>query len=138
MRRKIMFVPHRQKQSGVMRSFGRIDRNMSTQNSGKNSGRRGRIENLKPWRKGQSGNPGGRPKRDLPAEIAAAIFEENHAEIYRAMFKALLKGNPKVFAVLADRAYGRVTHSSAQSENASAEPGRIVVEFVDVAKLEEP
>jgi hypothetical protein len=108
---------------------------MSTQNSRKNSGRRGRIENLKPRRKGQSGNPGGRPKRARSADIAAAIFEENDAEIYHAMRKALVKGNPKVFAVLADRAFGRVTHSSAQWENAEA--GKIVVEFVDVAELEE-
>jgi hypothetical protein len=27
-----------------------------------NSGKRGRVENLKPWKPGQSGNPGGRPK----------------------------------------------------------------------------
>jgi len=109
---------------------------MSTQNSGKNCGRRGRIENLKPWRKGQSGNPGGRPKRDLSAEIAAAIFEENYAEIYRAMLKALLKGNPKVFAVLADRAYGRVT--TAPLESATAVEPKISVKFVNVAELDEP
>jgi hypothetical protein len=35
----------------------------------------GRKGNLKPWKPGQSGNPGGRPKRDLAAEIARAIFE---------------------------------------------------------------
>ena len=29
--------------------------------------------------------------------------------IYRAMLKALLKGNPEVFAVLADRAFGKLT-----------------------------
>lgn len=35
----------------------------SADNSGGNSGRRrGRPENLKPFKKGQSGNPGGRPK----------------------------------------------------------------------------
>ena len=107
---------------------------MSTQNSGKNSGRGGRIENLKPWKKGQSGNPGGRPKRGRSADIAVAIFEENSAEIYHAMRKALLKGNPKVFAVLADRAFGRVTHSSDQADDGK----KIIVEFVDVAELEEP
>jgi len=50
--------------------------------------------------------------------------------------KALLKGNPKVFAVLADRAFGRITHSSDQSK--SADDGKIIVEFVDVAELEKP
>jgi hypothetical protein len=37
----------------------------------------GRIANLKPWKPGQSGNPGGRPKRDLAAEIARSIFERD-------------------------------------------------------------
>ncbi len=71
--------------------------------------KRGRAENLKPWDPGQSGNPGGRPKKDIEAEIAQRVFEENADAIYRAMLKALLKGDPEVFAVLADRAYGKLT-----------------------------
>lgn len=42
------------------------------QNSGETVA--GRIENLKPWPKGVSGNPGGRPKRDLSSEIAQGRF----------------------------------------------------------------
>ena len=68
----------------------------------------GRIENLKPWPKGTSGNPGGRPKRDIAAEIAEAIFERNPNAIYKAMLRELKRGNPRVFAILADRAYGKV------------------------------
>jgi hypothetical protein len=68
----------------------------------------GRIENLKPWPKGVSGNPGGRPKRDLSAEIAQAVFENNPEAIYHAMLKALKKGNARVFDVLAVRAYGKM------------------------------
>ena len=40
----------------------------STQNSGKADGRKqnkGRVENLKPFPKGVSGNPGGRPRSEL-------------------------------------------------------------------------
>jgi hypothetical protein len=70
--------------------------------------KRGRIENLKPWKPGQSGNPGGRPKHDVASDIACAVFEGNEEAVYRAMRKALLKGDPKVFAVLADRAYGKL------------------------------
>jgi hypothetical protein len=68
----------------------------------------GRIQNLKPWPKGVSGNPGGRPKRDLSSEIARAVFENNPEAIYRAMARALLRGKPETFKVLADRAYGKV------------------------------
>jgi hypothetical protein len=67
----------------------------------------GRYQNLKPWQKGVSGNPGGRPKRDTAAEIAQAIFGENPEAIYGAMLKALKKGDPRVFAVLAERAFGK-------------------------------
>ena len=35
----------------------------------------GRVQNLKPWPKGVSGNPGGRPKRDLASEIAQGAEE---------------------------------------------------------------
>ena len=68
----------------------------------------GRIENLKPWPKGVSGNPGGRPKSDMSAEIARAVFENNPEAIYRAVTRALCKGNTRAFKVLADRAYGKV------------------------------
>jgi hypothetical protein len=70
--------------------------------------RRGRIENLKPWKPGQSGNPGGRPKKDIGSEIARAVIEGNQEAIYRAMAKALLRGNAHTFEALANRAYGKV------------------------------
>lgn len=69
----------------------------------------GRIENLRPWPKGTSGNPGGRPKDDVAKEIAAAIFTENRDQIYTAMGKALLKGNAYTFKELAERAFGKLT-----------------------------
>ena len=69
------------------------------------------------FKPGQSGNPGGRPKRDMAAEIAQAIFEENPEAIYRAMLKALKRGNPKVFAVLAERGFGRLKETIELSTN---------------------
>ena len=57
------------------------------------------------WQKGQSGNPGGRHKKDV-SSIAQAVFEKNEDTNYRAMLKGLKRRNPKMFAVLADRAFG--------------------------------
>jgi hypothetical protein len=37
----------------------------------------GRVENLKPFKPRQSGNPGGRPKKDLASIIAREVFAEN-------------------------------------------------------------
>ena len=68
------------------------------------------VQNLKPWPKGVSGNAGGRPKNDVGREIAQAVLENNREAICRALRKALLRGNAYVFRVLADRAYGKVSH----------------------------
>jgi len=68
----------------------------------------GRVENLKPWPKGVSGNPGGRPRHDIAREIAQEVFENNREAIYAAMTRALLKGNAHTFKELCDRAYGKV------------------------------
>jgi hypothetical protein len=74
--------------------------------------RRGRIENLKPWKPGQTGNPAGKngwqERRDLAAEIARAIFENDGPAIYAAFAKVLRKGSPYGFQVLADRAFGKL------------------------------
>lgn len=55
------------------------------------------LNNLKPWKKGQSGNPNGRPKRILPRledvlrECLGSLSEEDQeAEIYKIV-KALIK-----------------------------------------------
>ena len=55
---------------------------------------------------GRTAGRSGRPKVDLAAEIARAIFEKNRDAIEKAFVKALKRGNPEVFAVLADRARG--------------------------------
>jgi hypothetical protein len=60
------------------------------------------------WKPGQSGNPSGRPRHDLAAEIAKAIFENNPELIYKAYAKAVAKGNAYAYQVLADRAYGKL------------------------------
>lgn len=60
------------------------------------------------WKPGQSGNPGGRPKKDKASDISVKIFEENAEAIEKAMLAALKKGDARVFQVLADRGYGKL------------------------------
>lgn len=91
----------------------------------------GRIENLKPWKPGRSGNPGGRPKVDLAAEIARAIFESDTEAIKRVFAAELRKGNSKVFNALADRAYGKPRQSlDFSAGDAEDNPTCIQVVFV--------
>lgn len=46
---------------------------MSTQNSGKNSG-------LRPWKRGQSGNPGGRPKANIALRTKCRELDDEMLE----------------------------------------------------------
>lgn len=116
---------------------------MSTENSGRN---RGNVENLKPhqFKPGESGNPGGRPKRlpitdrlldqlekPLPARMKASL-PELFAEVYGAdptftdllafrLIEASGKGNLKALALLLDRVEGKVPQNVGLSGE-SAEP----------------
>jgi hypothetical protein len=65
------------------------------------------------WQPGQSGNPMGKRRGDLAAEIARACFENNSDALYKAFSKALLKGNAYAFKELADRAFGKLKETHA-------------------------
>ena len=77
------------------------------------NGRKYGVPNLKPWKPGESGNPGGRPKNDLAREIAQAIFQNDAEAIYAAFAKALRSGNAYSFDVLANRAFGKLKETIA-------------------------
>lgn len=92
------------------------------------------LANLRPaWAKGESGNPGGRPKRDIAAEIAQLVFESSPEAIAKAMLKKLKKGDAKSFTALADRAYGKAHQ---QMQHSGEIVHRLVLENVDVAAQE--
>jgi len=98
----------------------------------------GNVQNLKPWKPGQSGNPGGRPKRDLAAEIARAIFEQDSEAITRKFAAELRKGNARVFSALADRAYGKPRQQIEQvGEDGGPIQSRVIVSFVRTGEEEE-
>ena len=83
---------------------------MATQNNGKNKG----IANLKPFKPGQSGNPGGRPKKKPLTELYERILADpkNLAAIEKAVVKALSNGSMAMVLLLreiTDRVEGKVT-----------------------------
>lgn len=93
-----------------------------TQNSDKNSGKRpGRPENLTPWKPGQSGNPGGRPKgaplasacREL---LSAPLPNDSQGRTYAEVIANMLAdkaiaGDIRAAQEIADRAEGRTRQS---------------------------
>lgn len=60
------------------------------------------------WVPGVSGNPAGRARQDVGAEIARAVLENNQEAVYNALSSALLKGNFYGFKELCDRGWGKL------------------------------
>lgn len=74
-------------------------------------------DNLKPWEKGQSGNPAGRPKGSrnrttIVRELleAKAVNGEGQVvdQITRALIQKAAEGDTRAFKELMDSAYGKV------------------------------
>jgi hypothetical protein len=65
----------------------------TTQNSEKTVGkkRRGKVENLKPWKEGESGNPGGRPKRRPISEVLLDALLADDGKLLHKFVEAGLK-----------------------------------------------
>ena len=88
---------------------------MPTQNSGKNSGKpQGRPENLTPWKPGQSGNPGGRPKKKPLTEALEKIYSDPKECLAaaRALAKKARAGSIAHFQEAANRLKGPVPEQS--------------------------
>ncbi len=86
----------------------------------------GRVENLKAWPKGTSGNPGGRPKKKAITEELERLLEQEApnangqtwaAVIAETLVKLARQGDVKAAREVADRTEGRTV----QSLNVSAE-----------------
>jgi len=71
------------------------------------------ISNLKPFKKGQSGNPNGRPKMpDLKEAISKILSKESNGQsaleaVLIALFKKALKGDVRAAQELLDRGFGK-------------------------------
>lgn len=62
----------------------------------------------KPWPKGVSGNPGGKPGTDVAALICRRAIEANFKEIYSGISEKLMAGDAYAMQVFAERAYGKM------------------------------
>jgi hypothetical protein len=77
---------------------------------------RGRLENLKPWQPGQSGNPAGRPKgikflsEALRETLSTAAPDGTSwtEKVARALIDRACEGDPAAFREIADRIEGKV------------------------------
>lgn len=121
------------KAAASARNRGRKPRTRkNAQNSVASEARQRQLAAIAPFKfkPGQSGNPGGRPKRDFAAEIAQAVFEKNPEIVYTAMLKSLRKGSAGAFAVLAERGYGKSPQPIELDGNVTAE---VKVTFTNVA-----
>jgi hypothetical protein len=94
-----------------MKTTGAPSRKNFSHNSGENSGKRpGRPENLRPWKPGQSGNPGGRPKRKpLTDKLLEVLEDPKELEaLVRVWLKSAQKGSVMHLREILDRVEGRV------------------------------
>lgn len=66
-----------------------------------------------PWKKGECGNPKGRPKGTSVTSRIKRILDENEGQVSealaKAMVKAALKGDHKFVKEILDRVEGKVT-----------------------------
>jgi len=77
------------------------------------------------WKPGQSGNPSGRPSKDLASDAAKLVFEGLDALAISKIWRKQIEKNPKMLLVLAERAYGKlkipIEHSSPLDNMSEAE-----------------
>ncbi len=90
----------------------------------------GRVDNLKPWKPGESGNPGGRSRtkplteelqRLLDSEAPNAKGQTWVAVIAEALVKKARKGDVRAIAELANRIEGKARQSVEADVNVTQE-----------------
>ena len=97
-------------------------------------------QNLKPWKKGQSGNPAGKPKgsrnrstiiREL-LEAKATDGKDGQVadQLVRAMILKASEGDVRAFSELFDSAYGKNT-DKVQTEVSYTQMGSVTIESPD-------
>lgn len=93
----------------------------------------GRTENLKPWKPGQSGNPGGKAIGTRNRSTIVRQWLESPAtddgggevvdQITRALIQKAVKGDVSAFRELMDSAFGKITDHSMNQISYNISPG---------------
>jgi hypothetical protein len=90
---------------------------------------KGRIENLKPWPKGVSGNPGGRPRRVITDPLIELLDKKQvgklrfpdgrtwHEVLLEAVVRNVMKGNAQTILEVWARLEGKVPESPPASDS---------------------
>lgn len=99
------------------------------------------IENLKPFKKGESGNPNGRPKKlpEIDKLLADVLGEDKEGvtaaeAILKALRAKASKGDIRAAEVLLDRAYGKAKQSLDIQANITEE--KVFIKLPDGTELE--
>jgi HPt (histidine-containing phosphotransfer) domain-containing protein len=100
----------------------------SSQNSGETVA--GHVQNLRPWPKGVSGNPGGRPKKKLITDEIERLLEQEAPDatgktwatvIAQALLNQARMGDVRAIAELANRTEGKPLQQVALGVDADLE-----------------
>lgn len=79
------------------------------------------LENLTPWKPGQSGNPGGRPKTKQARQAFQKLIDELGLEpAARAIYTKACEGDVAAFREMLDRVDGKVAQPIAGDDELPA------------------